>query len=990
MNNRVLTGPLGALELALAERYELIREIGRGGWGIVYLAHERANERPVAIKVLRVELGATQAEQRFAREIHIATQLSHPNIVPVIESGEVAGSRYLVMPFIDGETLKECLARERQLPVDVAVRISVQVADALAYAHSADVVHRDIKPGNILLAGGRVMIADFGIARAISKAAPVQWQSSNRTQVGTVEYMSPEQAAGDERVDGRSDIYSLGCVTYEMLAGSPPFTGATPGGVMARHALDSVPTLRTVRREVSASVEAVIERALAKTQADRYQTADEFASALTAAAKESNGPRSPIDAAVMRLRRATGRRRAIVAGVLALVAMAAAWTLRQRQLQTAHGADLDSHLIAVAPFAVLDTGFGLWREGFVDVLSRNLDGAGSIRSVSPTTAVREWRRSDKSAAELCRRTRARYSVQGALLRSGRDSVRVSTALYDAARGKVIGEAEFREPMDHVDRIADRATVEVLRQLGQSGEASVAETRLATAAAASSPLALKALLHAERFFRQTAWDSAIVYYRRAIDIDPRQPWALLRLSLVKRWQGLNSDSLAAAYALQADSMNHGLAPRESLMVRAGALFAKMTRGFADSEYWKHRSELFSTLDAAVQRYPNETELWYTIAEARYRGDASATRALDAYDRAIRIDSNFAPAYPNAIVTAMALRGAPAARRYLDAYLRTQPTDVHADGYRLAGRLMDLGVREPSLRPILDTASADVLENAREVMAYWPDSNESVVYLSRTFAAGRSAKAKALSDSTFRSFQLASDLAFRGHLREAVDVLGTAPSGQARMPGSQYLRRTIAASLMLFGARPDKDTRDFFAQLARGPVDQPTGLIMALPWWSERRDTMALLAVIERARSVIERGRNGVEWPYVQYFTGAARGYLQLARGDSTGASSLLAALPDSGCMYPYCPYERLVSARLYAGRGDLARASAILDEIPNFYGPFGIIWRYYRAQVAARRGQRDIALHEYQYVSDAWVHADSVLQPFVASSRSALQQLATTR
>src|SRR5438067_9292308 len=267
------------LKAALADRYALARELGRGGMAVVFLARDLRHDRPVAIKVLRQEIAAALGAERFLREIQIAAKLHHPHILPLYDSGAAGELLYYVMPYVEGESLRQRLEREKQLPVEEALAIARQVAGALAYAHRNDVVHRDIKPENILLESGEAVVADFGIARAITAAGGDQLTQTG-IAIGTPLYMSPEQGAGGEGLDGRSDVYSLACVLYEMLAGHPPFAGGTAQAILARHSVDPVPPLRTARATVPTAVERALARALAKLPADRYATALQFAEAL--------------------------------------------------------------------------------------------------------------------------------------------------------------------------------------------------------------------------------------------------------------------------------------------------------------------------------------------------------------------------------------------------------------------------------------------------------------------------------------------------------------------------------------------------------------------------------------------------------------------------------------------------------------------------------------------------------------------------------------
>jgi serine/threonine-protein kinase len=296
----VVSDQVARLRVALAERYEVDREIGRGGMACVCLAHDRQHDREVAIKVMRPELAGPLSAERFLREIRIAAGLQHPHILPLYDSGSADGVLYFVMPYVTGESLGDRLLRERQLPLEDALRITYEVADALAYAHAHGVIHRDIKPGNILLAGysprsssdsWHALVADFGLARALTAGAGDDLTSGGLA-VGTPEYMSPEQASAESGIDGRADVYSLGCVLYAMLAGEPPFSGRTALAISARHKLDPVPSIRVVRPTLPAGIEDVLQAALAKVPADRIPTAQAFA-ALVDPVRWSSHPALP-------------------------------------------------------------------------------------------------------------------------------------------------------------------------------------------------------------------------------------------------------------------------------------------------------------------------------------------------------------------------------------------------------------------------------------------------------------------------------------------------------------------------------------------------------------------------------------------------------------------------------------------------------------------------------------------------------------------------
>jgi tetratricopeptide (TPR) repeat protein len=324
---------LASVTAAMADRYEIQRELGRGGMATVWLARDLRHQRLVAVKVLHTELAATVGAERFLREIEIAAQLHHPHILPLYDSGEchpersesghgeTPGFLYYVMPYVEGESLRARLVREKQLPIDDALRIAGETADALAYAHAKGVVHRDIKPENILLESGHAVVADFGIARAVTVAGGERLTSTGLT-LGTPAYMSPEPAVGERDLDGRSDLYSLDCVLYEMLAGEPPISGSSVPVLLARKSTGSPPAVRALRAAVSPEVERVVTRAMAVLPADRFRTVQEFAEALSAAAAIPRGDVAPGRAAA-----GPRRRVALFASVGAVVVLAAAVVL---------------------------------------------------------------------------------------------------------------------------------------------------------------------------------------------------------------------------------------------------------------------------------------------------------------------------------------------------------------------------------------------------------------------------------------------------------------------------------------------------------------------------------------------------------------------------------------------------------------------------------------------------------------------------------------
>ena len=282
-----------SLANALSDRYTIEREVGAGGMATVFLAHDKKHERKVALKVLRPELSSAMGSERFPREIRLVAQFNHPHILSLYDSGEAAGFLYYVMPYVEGESLRDRLARERQLPVADAIRILREVADALAYSHARGVVHRDIKPGNILLSGRHAVVTDFGVAKALTAAAG-DTLTTVGIAVGTPQYMAPEQATGESNIDHRADIYALGVLGYEMLTGHAPFEG-TAQAVLAAHVMTTPVDLQVARPGIPPVLSETVMRCLAKNPADRWQSAEELIARLDSIGTTPSSGLTPTD-----------------------------------------------------------------------------------------------------------------------------------------------------------------------------------------------------------------------------------------------------------------------------------------------------------------------------------------------------------------------------------------------------------------------------------------------------------------------------------------------------------------------------------------------------------------------------------------------------------------------------------------------------------------------------------------------------------------------
>ena len=963
-----MTDPLARLKAALADRYTIEGEIGRGGMAIVYRAQDRRYNRSVAIKVLRPEVAAALGPERFLREISIAARLTHPHILPLHDSGEFDGVLYFVMPYIAGATLRDRLNKERQLPIDVALNITRQVASALAYAHDHDVVHRDIKPENILLAGDEVVVADFGIARAVT-AAGGERLTSTGIAVGTPLYMSPEQGEGETNLDGRSDLYSLGLVLYEMLSGAPPYTGPTAQAIQARRMTDPVPPLRTVREALPVQVEQVVFKALAKVPADRFATAAQFVRALGQPAEKPRGSR----------RQTLGW----VASFALTLAVVVALVTR---LRSGKSVTLNPNLIAVAPFNVQSAGLASWSEGLVEYLSRSLDGAGELRTVSPSVFLRRWQgqADPATAAELGRRTGAGLVVIGSLIRGGLDSVRLRATLQDITTGRSASEVEIRGDTLGIDRIADSLAVSLLRDLGRTRP--IAAVRNAPFGTASLP-ALKEFLQGERFYRRRQFDSTLTHDARAIALDSSLTLAYHRMSLVLSWDPPTTREYSPkeTYAYKAAALNRGLAPRDSLLIAADSgLFAFFTLADqSDSISYDLRRRVFALLNDAARRFPGDPEVWIEVGEARYSMVDSPAEALQAFDRAIALDSGFTPAYEHVLQLAFLAGGEELARRYARAYLAHNAKEASSASIWLASLLLDpIRARSPETGRLVDTIGVKPLWQAGlEHLGYWTDSAETAIRLLRAVPVGRRSLAEAeqwVGDTLMWPQYIARALLYRGHAREAYLVYRPLLTHPNRNPWAWFANPF--RNLALVGAVP---TETVTAVIARSVPAEAVGSGW-LPWWFAQRDTAALARAAQRADRIRVRSPSAVERVRARSWQSAAGAYLALVRGDSGAAIRDLRAMPDSICE---CATQKLTLAQLLEDRGEDREAGEILDRwVWSLDGPSFVLARLERARIAERTGDRVKATREYQFVADAWRHADPELQAYVTAAREGLRRL----
>ena len=520
----------------LAAQYRIDRELGRGGFATVFLAHDLRHDRPVALKVLHPEIASTLGTDRFKQEIRLAARLQHPHIVGVLDSGEADHRLWFTMPFVEGESLRHRLSRERQLPVDDALRLTREVAEALDFAHRHGVIHRDVKPENILLTESHALVADFGIARALASGG----NTHTGVSMGTPSYMSPEQATNAAAVDARTDVYALGCVLYEMLAGEPPFTGPTTEAILARMLTETPRPLGSTRTTVSPALEAICQKAMARVPADRFATASEFAAALATVAGETRSPHQiataetiAIPAAATNTTRWRSRRLPVVVAGAAVVLAAASfgwWRFGPAQVS-------ETHRLAVLPFENLGAAEDAYfAEGITDEVRGKLTALRGVAVIARASAAQYKNPGAKTPQQIGTELGVDYLLTGTVrwegARGGARRVRVSPELIEASTGTSRWQQPFDGDLagvfqmqaDIAARVADALNV----ALAGNARASLAEKPTTNVEAydaflrgeeASQGLAGMDLVRLRR---------AVGYYNQAVTLDPTflQAWVQL--------------------------------------------------------------------------------------------------------------------------------------------------------------------------------------------------------------------------------------------------------------------------------------------------------------------------------------------------------------------------------------------------------------------------------------------------------------------------------
>jgi tetratricopeptide (TPR) repeat protein len=923
------TDELTRLRAALAERYEIGRELGRGGMSWVYLARDLRHQRDVAVKILRPDLAFSLGTDRFLREIRIEATLQHPHILPLHDSGIGNGLLYYVMPFVPGETLRGRLAREKQLPVGDALRIAREVADALGYAHSHNVVHRDIKPGNILLSAGHAVVADFGIARAITAATGDQVTEAG-IALGTPEYMSPEQATGEIGVDGRTDLYALGCVLYEMLTGEPPFRGRTVQATLARHLHDPPPPLRVIRPQVPPAVEQAVMTALAKIPADRFATADDFVRAL----EDDGGRPRP----TWPRTRPAWRKALPALVVLAILAGLGVW-----RLGTDRWPSLDPNRVMVfplheagAPSAVEGSG-----EAVATYIGYGLEGAAPLRWLEAQDFVSEGEAASAltvpAARRISRAQGAGYYIDGTVL-TGPDSVTVVLRLHDVAGDSVLRRsgASSRSADASPPQLGLRAVGELLPAILEPGR-KVDLTPLLE----RSPRAIAHFLQGERAYRAMRFTAALELYQRALEEDSALAIAALKGAASANWlEAPGEDARLVALAL---ARERDLPPRQ-------ALFARGLRDYVDGK----ADSAVSYLSRAAAGDSTWSEAWMVLGEVYYhlvpRRAAIDSLAESAFARAHGADSSFTPPIYHLAEIALRRGDASAAGRLLARLQRADPDSTFSRPLALMQQCVREGPGTVPWAQAAERAPTEVLAVANALGARGANP-----------PCARAGFTAVLASSHVEShwgalLALQSLLAAMGRVSEVDSLLEAAQ--QAGLPGRSLYLLDAAAG----GSGFERQAAALALERGRQYEAMPSANLWLLGEWEARLGSLENLESIEKevGRRAATSGQRTDS-----LFARILAGQTARKRGDSTSALALLQRLTPSAKAgeLTWQPWEAMAGERLALGEMLLAagRASEADTAVTELDSHRAVVYLLYlpatlelRARAAESMGRPEIA------------------------------------
>ncbi len=664
----------------------------------VYLADDLKHNRKVAVKVLRPELAAALGSERFLREIEIAAALTHPHILPLHDSGEAGGFLYYVMPYIEGDSLRDRLVREKQLPVEDALQIARDVAAALSDAHSRDVIHRDIKPENILLSAGEAVVADFGIARAITAAGGDQLTETG-VSIGTPAYMSPEQATGEGQVDGRSDIYSLGCMLYEMLAGEPPHMGPTVRAIIAKRITEPAPRVTTVRETVPGPVADALERALARLPADRYATAAQFAEALAIVEAAPRTATAPVAAAGKK------RRNVMAYGAIAILAIVGAYTVISRTLGPPEIAvAAETPKLAVLPFDNLGSPEDdYFADGMTEEITSRIAEISGLRVISRQSAI-QYKSSEKALREIGEELSVDYVLEGTIRTDrapdGSGQVRVTPQLI-----RVSDDAHLwtdRYTADLVPGEIFRVQEQIANQVAGALDVTLLEPeRRRLAATPTDDLeAYDYYLRGKNYFlrgyEEQGIQVAIQMYQKAVELDPDFELAYARLSIahsIMWW--LFFDRTQERLAMAREAVDQALRLDPDLPEAHEALGMYYYWGYLDYD------RALAEFAVAQEHQPNSSDLFAATAYVQRR-QGRMVQALANLEKAAELDPRSALKATDLGATHFLLRDPVEAERYFDRAIFLSPDRALAYAWKAGWVHLRLEGSTGKARAVLEEA------------------------------------------------------------------------------------------------------------------------------------------------------------------------------------------------------------------------------------------------------------------------------------------------
>ena len=874
---------LERLRAALGDRYDFDREIGAGGMGQVFLAHDRKHDRQVAFKVFRPELAHGVGIERFLREIKLGARLQHPNIVPVLDSGEADGLLYYVMPYVSGESLRQRLKREVQLPVEDTLAIAREVASAIDHANAEGVVHRDIKPENILLSGGHAVVADFGIARAISASGADRLTESG-VAIGTPAYMSPEQAGGGSALDGRSDVYSLACVVHEMLAGEPPFTGPTPQAVIARQMHERPPSVAIIRPGLAPGLESAITKALSKVPADRYPTATRFVEALSQ-------PEPP-----------ASRARVIGVAVVSVVALAiVAWLLLRPPTNP-----LDPHRVIVFPLVDhseqrLAAGTG---DEVAIMIGRALEHTEPLRWYDGWIWLEEREKLDprvltaRRAEHIARERSARFYIDGSLVRVA-DSATVVLRLHDVKGDSLVGQesATGLVGTEAPPQIGVRAAVTLLPRLlspGQKVDLSALTGR--------RPSAVVHWLQGESQYRRSRFLPALDELRQAIKEDSTLAFAALRAAQAASWS--DSTSQARGYVDLALRQERLLPPkqvpfayglRSYLTGSADSAVAQFGRAIALDPDW---ADAWAALGEVYEHLVPSLALDTTQAEPRLAGSGAYDSILEsAFGQSLRNDPGFSPPLVHLAENAVRRGDLKQAADLVERFERVDPDSTAAMRLVLMSRCVQAGADRFDWSDAAQRDPLMVLSAGKSLSAVASRADCAVAAFRAVLKV--EVPGSVLGWGALLGLQglfLAQD-----RVDEAIAVLDTLAGRGVDAANALFVMAEIA------GYDSRGKAAQYVAGLGEPSSERGTPTLWLLGTWAaHQRDTARVTRIVSLLSDRVRRGDDRVD----QLVHDAAEAYLTLLRGDTSEAVARLSRLTPNAPreLLNYSMWDPLVGER----------------------------------------------------------------------------------